>query len=379
MIIATVKEIKDNENRVGLTPLHVPELVQAGHTVLVERGAGLGSFYLDQDYEKAGAQMVDDAEAAFKQADIIVKVKEPVVSEYPLLAYLNGKTLFTYLHLSGVDRQLTVELCKHNVTAIAYETVQDESGGLPLLAPMSQVAGVLAVQYGGQYLQRKYDGRGVTLGKIPNTQKANVMIVGGGHVGRFAALTASGMGAYVKLFDINDNLIEKLKVEFAEYLGANLFKNIQVLNSRTDGFDQAIEEADLLIGGVLVAGKRAPHVVSEAQVKSMKQGAVIVDVSIDQGGCIWGSKPTSHSQPIYELEGKIYCCVTNMPGQVSRQSTQALSAATFPYLLKMTSLGVLEACRADAGLAKGLNTHAGKIRYRAVAEDLEMTDMFEEF
>lgn len=378
MIIATVREIKDHENRVGLTPHGIPSLIQAGHRVLVERSAGIGSSYSDANYVAQGAELCDDAATAFREADIVVKVKEPISSEYPLLRDFEGKTLFTYLHLSGVDPELTQQLCQNRVTAIAYETVRDEYGHLPLLAPMSEVAGVLAVQYGAQYLQKKYHGRGLTLGNIPHTQRANVVVMGGGFVGTMAAKTAAGMGAHVQLFDINDAVIERLSQELREYLGPVLSRNVQVLKPSREALDEALRSADVLIGAVLIPGKRAPYVVSEEQVKMMLEGSVIVDVSIDQGGCIWGSRATSHSEPIYYLHGKIYCCVTNMPGQVSRQSTQALTAATLPYIEKMALLGAIEACRKHPGLAQGVNTYDGKIRSLAVAEDLGMMDMYEE-
>lgn len=380
MIIATLKEIKDNENRVGLTPRGVKELVAEGHQVIVQETAGLGSGFSDSEYVAAGATMMRDAEDIVKKAEILVKVKEPLPSEYNLLEQFAGKTLFTYLHLSGVDKRLTKVLVNNNITAIAYETVQDERGLLPLLAPMSEVAGVLAVQYGAEYLQKKYQGRGVTLGKISGTDSAHVVVVGGGYVGMTAAKTAAGMGSHVKLFDISQARVDQLNAEVKEYLGPNLGKNFDAIVPNGENFNEALKEANLLVGAVLVAGAKAPVVVSEEQIKSMKEGTVVVDVSIDQGGCIWGSRSTSHSEPTYELYGKIYCCVPNMPGQVSRQSTFALTNATLPYLKMIAKDGAEAVLRkslaGDGRFARGLNSYKGHITYESVAKDLGMLDIY---
>lgn len=380
MIIATLKEIKDNENRVGLTPKGVKELVAEGHEVIVQETAGLGSGFSDSEYVAAGAIILRDPEDIVKRAEILVKVKEPLPAEYNLLEQFAGKTLFTYLHLSGVDKRLTKVLVNNNITAIAYETVQDERGTLPLLAPMSEVAGVLAVQYGAEYLQKKYGGRGLTLGKITGTDSAHVVVVGGGYVGMTAAKTAAGMGSHVKLFDISQARVDQLNAEVKEYLGPNLGKNFDAIVPNAENFGEALKEANLLIGAVLVAGAKAPVVVSEEQVKSMKEGAVIVDVSIDQGGCIWGSHSTSHSEPTYELYGKIYCCVPNMPGQVSRQSTFALTNATLPYLKMIAREGaesvLKKSLAADGRFARGLNSYKGHITYESVAVDLGMMDVY---
>ncbi len=380
MIIATIKEIKDNENRVGLTPYGVKELVDEGHTVLVQETAGIGSGFSDSEYKEAGATMMRDPEDMVREADVLVKVKEPVPAEYNLLEQFAGKTLFTYLHLSGVDKRLTKVLVKNNITAIAYETLEDESGLLPLLAPMSEVAGVLAIQYGAEYLQKKYGGRGITLGRITGTGAGRVVIVGGGYVGATAAKTAAGMGARVKLFDINPAKVEELNAEIGEHLGPNLGKNFEAIVPNGENFDQALKECNLLVGAVLVAGAKAPEVVTEEQIKSMKDGSVIVDVSIDQGGCIWGSRGTTHSEPTYEIYGKIFCCVTNMPGQVSRQSTMALTNATLPYLKMIAKEGavatVQKSLTGDGRLARGLNTYKGYITYERVAKDLGMTDVY---
>lgn len=382
MIIATLKEIKDNENRVGLTPYGVKELVNEGHHVIVQETAGMGSGFSDAEYREAGAEMMRNPEDIVKAADILVKVKEPVPAEYNLLEQFAGKTLFTYLHLSGVDKRLTKVLVNNNITAIAYETLEDEKGQLPLLAPMSEVAGVLAVQYGAEYLQKKYSGRGVTLGTITGTGAAHVVVVGGGYVGATAARTAAGMGSKVTLFDINPARVDELNAEMNEYLGPVLGKNFEAVVPNGENYDEALKRANLVVGAVLVAGAKAPVVISEEQVKSMKEGTVIVDVSIDQGGCIWGSRPTKHSEPTYEIYGKIYCCVTNMPGQVSRQSTMALTNATLPYLKMIAKEGVVPVLKSslsgDGRFARGLNTYKGKLTYEAVANDLGMQDVYQE-
>src|SRR3989339_803797 len=376
MIIATLKEIKDNENRVGLTPSGVKEIKKFGHHIIVQKKAGEGAGFSDSEYLEAGCELMDEPLEIVQKADIVVKVKEPLSQEYSLLDNMIGKTLFTYLHLSGVDPKLTIKLMENSITAIAYETVEDENGKLPLLAPMSDIAGVLAIQYGAEYLQKKYHGRGITLGDICNTEPANIVIVGAGHVGIKAAKTAGGMGSKVILFDVNEKVIEKAKEELSEYLGPNLSKNVRVIKNEENIFIEAIKNADLLIGAVLVAGTKAPEVVKEHHIKLMKKGSVIVDVSIDQGGCIWGSRATSHSHPIYEIDGKIYCCVANMPGQVARQSTQALTNAKLPYLLKMANQGIIQSLHQDYRFARGLNTYQGNITYESVAKDLQMEDKF---
>ncbi len=380
MVIATLKEIKDNENRVGLTPYGVRELVQEGLTVIVQETAGIGSGFSDTEYKEMGATMMRNPEDIVKAADILVKVKEPLPQEYNLLEQFAGKTLFTYLHLSGVDKRLTKVLVNNSITAIAYETVQDEHGRLPLLAPMSEVAGVLAVQYGANYLQKKFGGRGVTLGTITGTRSARVVVVGGGYVGATAARTAAGMGSEVVLFDVNPERVVSLNREIKEFLGPNLGKNFMALVPSKDTFEAALKEANLVVGAVLVAGAKAPEVISEEQVKMMKEGTVIVDVSIDQGGCIWGSRCTSHTEPTYEIYGKIYCCVPNMPGQVSRQSTMALTNATLPYLKMIAKEGVLpvlmRSLAGDGRFARGLNSFAGHITYESVAKDLGMMEAY---
>ncbi|MBU0461896.1 MAG: alanine dehydrogenase [Nanoarchaeota archaeon] len=378
MIIGTIKEVKDNENRAGLLPKGAAQLVEAGHKVYVQRGAGVNSGYSDGDYLKAGAKMVPTAYEVVKAVDILVKVKEPIQSEYELLDQMKGKTLFTYLHLAAADKNLTLRLMQNKITSISYETVEDKKGLLPLLKPMSEVAGVLAVQFGAQYLQKKYGGRGVSLGKIENTTPAHVVVLGGGVVGFTSARTAAGLGCRVTVFERLGPLFKKLPLYFKKELSA-LSQNITLVESTAQNITEALKTTDLLIGGVLLKGAKAPKIVSESMVHVMNPGAVIVDVAIDQGGCIWGAKPTTHSDPIYVVDDKIYCCITNMPGQVPRQSSQALTEATFPYLLSMTNNGVVKALKKDKGLAKGMNVYNGKVVYKAVAEALNLLDYYEEF
>ncbi len=372
---ATLKEVKKGENRVGLTPEGAKKLVEHQQRVLVERDAGIRAGFSNKEYEAAGATLIDDPLEIVRKADVIVKVKEPVPEEYLLLDNFKGKILFTFLHLSGVPKSLTEKLLENKITAIAYETVFDKEGNLPLLKPMSQVAGVLAIQYGAQYLQKKYHGRGTTLGVIDNANRAEVVVIGGGVVGSKSAITAAGLGCKVTVLELKDDVIEKLKKEFREFLGENLFNNVSFIKSTPEAVMEAVKKANLLVGAVLVPGAKAPQVVTKDMVKAMKKGSVIVDVAIDQGGCVWGSKPTSHENPIYEIDGKIFCCITNMPGQVALQSTQALTNATLPYLLKLADLGI-GALKEDPNFAKGVNTYQGKITYKVVAEDLDMLDCY---
>jgi alanine dehydrogenase len=321
-----------------------------------------------------------------KKADILVKVKEPLSEEYKLLDNFKGKILFTYLHLSGAPKELTEKLLENNITGIAYETVTEEKislpslreinhVSLPLLKPMSEIAGALAIQYGAQFLQKKYHGKGITLSRIENTKTPKVVIIGGGTVGAKAALTALAFGANVTLLELREERIQELKEEFSRLVGENLFRNITFLKSTEENIAKEVKRADLLIGAVLVPGARAPIVVKREIVKEMENGSVIVDVAIDQGGCIYGSKPTSHEEPIFELEGKIFCCIPNMPGQVPLKSTQALTSATLPYIIRLANKGI-DALREDLGFAQGLNTYEGKITCKRVAEDLGMEDKF---
>lgn len=375
MIIACLREVKDNENRVGLTPQGASRLMKAGHKVIVERQAGFGSGYPDAEYLKLGVKMKDSPYEIVQEADLVVKIKEPVEAEYYWLDLFKGKTLFTFLHLSGVTPSLTEKLLENQITGIAYETVSRD-GRLPLLAPMSQVAGVLAVQYGAHYLQKKHGGVGVSLGHIDGAESALTVIIGAGFVGKTAAVTAGGMGGKVVVLDINKKVVTRLQKELKQHLGPKLIKNVSVEVSTPESVRKWVAAADLLVGAVLVPGTKAPLVVTEDMVHDMKKGAVVVDVAIDQGGCIWGSRPTTHRHPIYDLDGKIYCCITNMPGQVARQSTQALTSQTLPYLMAMAKHGVVEALKRDPSLRKGLNTYKGKITYEAVARDLGMMEHY---
>lgn len=377
--IGTIKEIKDNENRVGLTPSGVKQLVADGHKVLVQAGAGKGAGFSDEEYSASGAQLLGSAEEVVKGIDILVKVKEPLKDEYPLLKLMHGKTLYTYLHLSGVDPELTTHLLNEKITGVAYETVQDEHGGLPLLKPMSEIAGVLAIQYGGEYLQKKYKGRGTTLGEITGVDRSHVVVIGAGVVGLKSAQTAAGMGSKVTLFDIRKEVLSKAEDHLRQYLGNHLMSHVTLEISTPETVNKALETADLLVGAVLIPGKKAPNVVNAAQIQSMPAGAVVIDVAIDQGGCIEGAHATTHSDPIYMVGDKIFSCVANMPGQVAYQSTQALTNATLPYLRLMAkAASALEAMKQDPGFLRGLNTYDGKITFKAVADDLNRQADYQE-
>lgn len=355
MQIGLPKEIKDGENRVGLTPGAVKALTRRGHRVLVQAGAGEGSFLTDDEYRAAGAEIVASAADAW-DAELVVKVKEPVAEEYQYLR--PGQILFTYLHLAA-DRQLTDVLLESGVTAIAYETVQTADGKLPLLMPMSEVAGRMAAQVGASYLERHHGGRGVLLGGVPGVAPANVTILGGGTVGTNAAKVALGMGAQVTVLDIShDRLI---------YLDDLFQGRLQTRASNEYNIEQAVFNADLVIGAILIPGGRAPWLVTRKMLGSMRKGAVIVDVAVDQGGCIETTRPTTHSDPIYLVDGIVHYGVANMPGAVPRTSTFALVNQTMSYTLNLANEG-LEAVRKSRPLLHGLNTHEGKLTHRAVAE-----------
>jgi alanine dehydrogenase len=372
MKIGILKEIKNNENRVCITPENTKKLILLNNEVFIEKDAGIGSGFSNEEYKTAGAIIIDDKNKIIKESDLIVKVKEPIIEEYPLLDNMKNKTLFAYLHLAAAPKELTLKLIENNITSIAFETVEDKNFMLPLLKPMSEVAGVLAIQYGSEYLQKKYGGVGKTLGLINGANSAKVVVIGGGISGAKAAITAAGHGSNVTLIEINENRILQLKKEFYEYLGVNLFKNIKFIKSTTENISNEIKDADLIIGAVLIKGAKAPIVVNEKQINLIKNGAVIVDIAIDQGGCIFGSKPTTHENPIYNYKNKIYCCITNMPGQVSMQSTQALSNAILPYIEKMSKLGIIEALKKDEGFKKGINVYDKKIVYKEVATALNL-------
>jgi len=357
MIIGVPKEIKDNEARVAVTPAGVKALSEASHAVLVETQAGAASGFDDEDYQNAGAEIVGEAGYAWGKADLVVKVKEPVESEY--VFFREGQVLFTYLHLAPLPG-LTDELLKKKVIGIAYETVRDRQNTLPLLTPMSEVAGRMSVQVGATYLEKERGGRGILLGGVPGVAPANVTIIGGGVVGTNAAKIALGMGAKVTLVDVSMNRLRELD----DIFGGRLY----TLASNSYNLAQVTKEADLVIGGVLIPGATAPKIVTRAMVSHMKKGAVIVDVAIDQGGCVETARPTSHSNPSYKVDGVVHYCVTNMPGAVPHTSTLALTNSTFPYLLRIANLGAREALKQDAGLAEGLNTWLGTLTHKGVAE-----------
>jgi alanine dehydrogenase len=355
VIVGVPKEIKNNEFRVSMTPAGVHALVQAGHSVIVESGAGLGSAITDNEYIGAGATINANVDEIWKSADLIVKVKEPIEAEYPRLR--KGQTLFTYLHLAA-SRPCTDALVKSGTTAIAFETVEGVNGSLPLLAPMSEVAGRMAIQVGAYHLQRSNDGRGVLLGGVPGVAPAKVVVLGGGNAGLSAAVIAQGMRADVTILDLNLNRLRQID---------DLFEGkIKTLASSSYEITQQLKEADLVIGAVLVPGAKAPKLVTDAMVAQMKPGSVLVDIAIDQGGCFEGSKPTTHAEPTFNVHNSIYYCVANMPGAVPATSTRALANATLPYVLSLANNGWEKALEKDAGLAKGLNVHNGTITYEAV-------------
>ena len=359
MIIGCPKEIKAQEGRVGLTPAGVDSLVRAGHTVYMESDAGINSGFTNEEYVAVGAQILPRAEDVYAIADMIIKVKEPLLPEYSLLR--EGQILFTYLHLAP-DPQQTQALLKNKVTAIAYETVQTADGGLPLLAPMSEVAGRLSIQNGAKLLESGFGGRGILLGGVPGVERANVVIVGGGNVGLNAAKMAVGLGANVTILDINAKRLA--------YLDDIFNGRVQTLLSNPFNIAKAVESADLVVGCVLIPGAKAPKLVTEEMVKKMKPGTVLVDVAIDQGGSIETiDRITTHSNPYFVKHGVLHYSVANMPGAVPRTSTLALTGATLPYALKIANLGVEAACKADPALMKGLNTYNGHLTFKAVADD----------
>jgi alanine dehydrogenase len=364
VLVGLPKEIKDNEYRVGMTPAGVRALVDAGHKVVVERSAGEGSGFEDELYERAGATILDSPDEVWAQGEMIVKVKEPVAPEYPRMR--EGQLLFTYLHLAP-DLELTRQLLERKVTGVAYETITDRKGTLPLLTPMSEVAGRMAIQVGAQYLEKMSGGRGVLLGGVPGVPAARVVIIGGGVVGTNSAKMAVGLGAHVTIIDNNLDRLRELDDIF--------LSRITTLASSAYAIQGAIAEADLIVGAVLVPGAAAPKLVTREMLKKVPNGAVIVDVAVDQGGCIETTHPTTHSDPTYYVEGVLHYCVANMPGAVPRTSTFALTNATLPYTLTLANKGFLGAVASDPGLKAGVNTYAGKLTYEAVAQaqNLEYT------
>ena len=357
MVIGVPKEIKNHEYRVSVTPDGVRALRQTGHDVWVEPSAGVGSGYSDEDYRSAGAALAESKEQLFQQASLIVKVKEPLLSECQF--FRPGQTLFTYLHLASLP-DLTKALLDTRITAIAYETIETKDGALPMLKPMSEIAGRMSVQIGARYLEKTQGGRGLLLAGVPGVEPGKVVVLGAGVVGSAATRIAVGMGAQVTVINLD---LERLRTLDELYRG-----RIVTRASTRAAIDESVMAADLVIGAVLVPGARAPKLVSRELVARMKPGSVVVDVAVDQGGCFETTKPTTHSDPVYVVDGVLHYCVANMPGIVPRTSTVALTNATLPYLLRLASQGVEEAVRSDAGLAKGVNLSGGKITYRGVAD-----------
>ena len=355
MIVGVPKEVKTHEYRVALLPVGADELRRAGNQVLVERGAGLGCGIPDEDYEKVGATIVADRNEVWQRAELIIKVKEPQREELPLIR--DGQILFTYFHFAA-DEELTKRVLASGATAVAYETLQDRQGRLPLLTPMSEVAGRMSIQEGAKYLERPEGGRGVLLGGVPGVEPAHVVILGGGVVGTNAAKVAAGFGANVTILDNN---LDRLR-----YLD-DILPNVTTLFSDRHNIRDQLVLADLVIGAVLVRGARAPRLVERADLKTMKPGAVIVDVAVDQGGCVETTRPTTHEEPTFVIDGVVHYCVANMPGAVSRTSTYALCNVTAPYAVRIASLGIARAAREDPCLPSAVNVHQRVITDEAVA------------
>ncbi len=357
MIIGVPKEIKDHETRVGLVPSGVTGLVENGHQVFVQSGAGLGSSITDDEYTEAGATVLSNAGDIWSKSELIVKVKEPQTSES---AYFRpGLTLFTYLHLAPLP-DLTDKLLANRVNAVAYETIREKDGSLPLLTPMSEVAGRMGVQIGAQYLEGPNGGRGILLGGIPGVAPANVVIIGGGVVGHNAAKIAVGLGAHVTIIDKNLNRLREIDDIYSSQV-VTLASNVYTVR-------EALRLADLVIGAVLVPGASAPKIVRREMVSAMKKGSVLVDVAIDQGGCFETSRPTTHTDPIFFVDGVLHYCVTNMPAAVPQTSTFGLTNATIPYLMQIANKGLEKACEDSNAISEGVNTYQGEIVYAAVAE-----------
>ncbi len=366
MKIGLPKEIKDNEYRVGLTPAGVQALSDAGHDLFVERSAGEGSGFEDLAYTNAGAAILETADEIWEAGDMIVKVKEPIAPEYPRMR--EDQMLFTYLHLAP-ELELTKQLMERKVTGVAYETITDENGTLPLLTPMSEVAGRMSVQVGATYLEKMNGGKGVLIGGVPGVPAADVVVIGGGVVGTEAAKMAIGLGGHVTIIDINLERLRELDDIF--------LSKIQTLASSRYQIEEAISHADLIIGAVLIPGAAAPKLITREMLKLIPNGSVLVDVAVDQGGCFETTRATTHSNPTYYEEGVLHYCVANMPGAVPRTSTFALTNATLPYALNLANKGFEQAIKDDEGLAEGVNTYAGKLTYEAVAtsQDLEYTPL----
>ena len=361
MLVGVPREIKRDEYRVAMLPVGVEELTKAGHRVLVESGAGQGSGISDDQYAIHGAEIVSSAEEIFRQAELVVKVKEPQPEEWPLLRA--GQMLLTYFHFAA-DETLTREVLKTGVTAVAYETLRGADGSLPCLTPMSEVAGRMSIQEGAKFLERPQEGRGILLGGVPGVHPAHITILGGGVVGKNAAQIAAGFQADVVIMDVN---VERLR-----YLEDIMPPNVNTLFSDRHNIQAELQQADLVIGAVLIPGAKAPNLVTKNDLTTMKPGTVVIDVCIDQGGCFETSRPTTHSDPTYLVDGIVHYCVTNMPGAVGRTSTYALCNVTFPYVMKIADQGLAGASQRTPGLAAAINMHAGKVTNQAVAETFEM-------
>ncbi|KHO21596.1 alanine dehydrogenase [Mycolicibacterium setense] len=361
MLVGIPTEIKNNEYRVAITPAGVAELTRRGHDVIVQAGAGEGSAITDNDFKAAGAEIVTTADQVWAEAELLLKVKEPIAAEYSRMR--KGQTLFTYLHLAA-SKECTDALLSSGTTSIAYETVQTADGALPLLAPMSEVAGRLSAQVGSYHLMRTQGGRGVLMGGVPGVAPAEVVVIGGGVAGYNAARIAKGMGAHVTVFDLNINTLRKIDNENNGSIETRYSSSLEL--------EEAVKKADLVIGAVLIPGAKAPKLVTNSTVAHMKPGAVLVDIAIDQGGCFEDSRPTTHDDPTFAVHDTVFYCVANMPGSVPRTSTFALTNATMPYVLKLADKGWKAACAADQALAKGLSTHEGALLSEQVAADLDM-------
>jgi alanine dehydrogenase len=361
LTIGVPKEVKTDEYRVAMIPVGVEELTRAGHHVLIQTGAGQGSGISDEQYAENGAEIVADAAEVWRRSDLVVKVKEPLPAEWPLLHA--GQMVFTYFHFAA-DRPLTEAVMKSGITAIAYETIRDKNNRLPLLTPMSEVAGRMSIQEGAKYLERPFEGRGILLGGVTGVSPANVVILGGGIVGFNAAKVAAGLGANVFILDID---LDKLR-----YIDDVMPPNVTTLYSDRHNIRECLSRADLLIGAVLIPGARAPYLVRREDLRRMPKRAVIIDVAIDQGGCVETSRPTTHSQPTYIEEDVVHYCVTNMPGAVGRTSTYALTNVTLPYVMQLANKGYEKAVCDNPGLAQGVNIRAGQVTSPAVAETFRL-------
>ncbi len=357
MLIGVPKEIKNNENRVSVTPAGVKELIAHGHKVYVQATAGNGSGFSDDEYAAVGATILPTIEEVYAIAEMIIKVKEPIEPEYKLVK--KGQLLFTYFHFA-CERDLTDAMLASGATCIAYETVRDKFGALPLLVPMSEVAGRMSIQEGARFLEKPQGGKGLLLGGVPGVKPAKVLVIGAGVVGRNAALMAAGLGADVTIVDIS--------LPTLRHLAEVMPRNVKTLYSSAHNIEKELPSTDLVIGSVLIPGAKAPHLVTKDMIKLLKPGSVMVDVAIDQGGCFETSHPTTHTNPTYEVDGIVHYAVANIPGAVPYTSTLALTNATLPYAIKLADLGWKEACRRDPGLAEGVNIVDGKITFKGVAE-----------